>query len=420
VSVGRGTGRGASPRKRLVVAAAAGLCLVPLLAGCKQITEKFSVRPRALRDVQAARLAFRVEPDVPEAALPSGLLEEKAEEPVAAVKAHFETSRRDEALLRTVVSPDGQRVLALYVPSDPTFPEDEFLIDLYGADGMFVRNVLPADLSAVFTPAVGWSPDGQWIAFTGRRGAKPKPGPTPSPDPEVPAAPAAPDPNAQPTPTPTVAPIIAPVQTFSTEQVYLCDRDGMNLRPLTARDGLIYFHVAWAPDGHALAALACRQDELERSITENKQLAGRARLITRDGRERLLSDELVEAPPVWSPDAAKVAAGAGTDILVFDAAGDPPTAARLPLRDQLLAASAAYDAKLLASRGGVGRQQQQPSADPSRSISFNPVVRLEWVQPELLLAQTGYVRIFQNESEPTRRYLRWHLVHLSPQAVALD
>ncbi|HLL77767.1 MAG TPA: hypothetical protein VK421_21090 [Pyrinomonadaceae bacterium] len=401
---------------------AVGLCLVSLLTGCKQITEKFSVRPRALRDVQAARLAFRVEPDVPAEALPLGLAGETPEEPVAAVKAHFETNRKDEALLRTVASPDGKRVLALYVPGDPAFPEDEFLIDLYSSDGMFLRNILPPDLSAVFTQAIEWSPDGQWVAFTGRRTAKPQPSPTPTPEPaDVPPVPEVLDPNALPTPTPTVTPIIAPVQTYSTEQIYLFDRDGGSLRPLTARDGLIYFHVAWAPDGHALAALACRNDELERSITENKQLAGRARVVTRDGRERLLSDELMEAPPVWSPDAAKLAAAAGTDVLVFDAEGDPPTAARLPLRDPLLTASAAYDARLLAARGGAGQQQQRAeTADPSRSISFNPVVRLEWVQPELLLAQTGYVRIFQNESEPTRRYLRWHLVHLSPQAVALD
>ena len=417
-SVGRAKSRRARwPRSAPKLAVA--LCLVALLAGCQQITEKFAVRPRSLRDVQAARLAFRVEPDVPEAQMPTGLLEEKPEEPVAAVKAHFETNRRDEALLRTVVSPDGRRVLALYAPSDPAFPEDEFLIDLYSAEGMFVRNLLPADLSAVFTPAVSWSPDGQWIAFTGRRTAKPKPSPTPA-APDLPAVPDVPDPNALPTPTPSVAPVIAPVQTFSTEQIYLCDRDGNSLRPLTARDGLIYFHAVWAPDGHALAALACRQDELERSITENKQLAGRARLVARDGRERLLSDELLEAAPVWSPDGTKVAAAAGTDVLIFDAAGDPPTAARLPLREPLLTASAEYDAKVLSPRGRGGQQQQQQPADPSRSISFNPVVRLEWVQPELLLAQTGYVRIFENESEPTRRYLRWHLLRLSPQAVALD
>ena len=421
VSVGRGVRvKSRRGRRRVAPAFAAALCLVSLFAGCKQIAEKFSVRPRALRDVQAARLAFRLEPDGPEAALPTGLLAEKAEEPVAAVKSHFETNRRDEALLRTVLSPDGQRVLALYAPSDPAFPEDEFLVDLYGADGMFLRNVLPPDLSAVFTAAVSWSPDGQWIAFTGRRTAKPQPSPTPAEPSAAVAVPEPVDPNALPTPTPTIAPVIAPVQTYSTEQIYLCDRDGTNLRPLTARDGLIYFHAAWAPDGHALAALACKQPELERSITENKQLAGRPRVVTRDGHERLLSDELADAVPVWSPDAAKIATAVGTDVLVFDAASDPPTAARLPLREQLLTASAAYDARLLAGRGGAGAQQPPPSSDPSRSISFNPVVRLEWVQPELLLAQTGYIRIFENESEPTRRYLRWHLVRLSPQAVALD
>ena len=398
------------PRARRLARAASAVCFVAALAGCEQIREKLSVEPRALRDVPAARLAYRLEPDISPDVLPASLKDDAAEEPLAPVKSHFETSRKEEALLRTVVSPDGQRALALYAPNDPAFPADEFRVDLYGADGMFVRNVLPPDLSGVFMSAVVWSPDGQLFAFTGRRTAKPTPSPTPTPDDAglPPVGPEVTDPNAPPTATPTVAPIIAPVQTFSTEQIYVADRDGMSVRPLTARDGLIYFHVAWSPDGRALASLACKQDELERRITDNKQLAGRARVIDLGGRERLLSDELTETAPVWSPDAAKIATASELDVLIFDAAGDQPTAARVPLLEPLRAASAAYDAQVLKQPGG------------KVPISLNPVIRLEWAQPEVLLAQTGYVRIFESESEPTRRYLRWHIVHLSPQAVALD
>lgn len=415
----------------LLFAIVCAACVVAPLAGCERIGDKLrvSVRPRALHDVPAARLAYRLEADVDTNVLPESVKNEGAEEPVAAVRTQFETNRKEEALLRTVTSPDGLRVLALYVPNDPAFPADEFLVDLYGADGLFVRNVLPAGLSGVFPSAVAWSPDSQWIAFTGRRTAKPTPSPTPISEP---LAPDVTDPNAPPTPMQTVAPLIAPVATYRTEQVYLADRDGFNLRPLTSREGLVYFHVAWSPDGYTLAALACREDELAERINENKQLAGRPRLIDREGRERLLSDQLMDALPVWSPDGSKIATAAETDVSIYDAAGERPTAALLPLRDPLLAASAEYDAKHPSARPAAAVRAgapKGPSSAPTQPVaptsggtplSFNPVVRLEWVQPELLLVQTGFIRIFQNEPEPTRRYLRWHVLHLSPQAAVLQ
>jgi hypothetical protein len=405
----------------LVVAA----CVCSPLAGCKQISEKMgmSVTPRELRDVPASRLAFRLESDISPDLLPENLKDEKQEEPLASVRTQFESNRKDEALLRTVVSPDGQRALALYAPNDPTFPQDEFLIDLYNAQGQFLRNVLPQGLSGVFMSSVDWSPDSQLIVFVGRRTSKPQPSVTPTPD--AAPLPEVTDPNAPPTPTPSVAPNIAPVPTYRTEQLYICDGYGSNLRPLTNREGLIYFHAVWAPDGHAVAALACKEDELAARINANKQIAGRPRLIDREGNERLLSDQLMDALPVWSPDAAKVATASETDVSIFDAAGDKPTGAILPLREPLLASSADYDAKHPSQQcvfgGAGGRQKNQPVAPKGGTVlSFNPVVRLEWVQPELLLAQTGLIRIFQSESEATRCYLRWHVLHLSPQAVVLQ
>ena len=69
---------------------------------------------------------------------------------------------------------------------------------------------------------------------------------------------------------------------------------------------------------------------------------GRPRLIGLDGKERLLDDELTEALPVWSPDSAKVATGFDTDLMLYDAATDKPTQARIRLRDALIAASKAF------------------------------------------------------------------------------
>ncbi|HEX8069239.1 MAG TPA: hypothetical protein VF546_04755 [Pyrinomonadaceae bacterium] len=414
---------------------AAALCL-SLLAGasCRQISRRLNVNvsPRALRDVPAARLAFRLEPDISETVLPTSLTELAPDEPLAPVKQDFETRRKDEALLRTVASPDGQRALALYDPGG--LPADEFKLDLYSADGRFLRNLLPEGLSGAFLPTAAWSPDGQWIAFIARKSEQPTPTPTPADEPPLPPAPAPGGDNANAAaPFATVPPLLPPVQMFATEQLYLCDRDGNNLRPLTTRAGLVYFALAWAPDAHALAALACTEQELAARINENKLLAGRPRIVERDGRERLLDDQLMDALPVWSPDSAKLAAAADTDVFIYDAAGDPPTGARLSLRDPLLAASTVYDRQKLPAGGAsaapatttapatspTGTASPTGAAAAGTPLSFNPVVRLEWLQPETLLAQTGFVRVYQNNEE-VRRYLRWHVIHLSPQAAVLS
>jgi hypothetical protein len=375
-----------------------------------------AVRPRELRDVPSARLAFRLETDLDENLLPENLKQDAPEELLATVKTQFETSRKDQALLRTVLSPNGQRALALYDAGGGTPAENTFRIDLYGADGMFVRNILPQNLEGITLAAVAWSPDAQWIAFIGRE--KPNATPSPTPPDEVPVGPLVPlDPNASPQPTPTVAPLIAPVPVFKTDQIYLCDYNGENLRPLTTREGLIYLNLAWAPDSHALAALACRQDELDARLNEGKELAGRPRIIERaDGRERLLDDQLMDVPPVWSPDSAKVATAIETDVAIYDALGQSPTGARLPLRDPLFNSSASYDAAKL-KRATATATTTPNSGTP---ISFNPVIRLEWVQPETLLVRTGFVRYYQNSPEPTRSYLRWHVLNLSPQAAVLS
>ncbi|HYP00426.1 MAG TPA: hypothetical protein VER76_09585 [Pyrinomonadaceae bacterium] len=429
--------RGCLNARRLVLCMLT-VALVCGAGGCRRVSEKLgisSVRPRELRDVPAARLAFRLETDISEDVLPENLRQDAPEELLASVKTQFETSRKDEALLRTVVSPDGQRALALYDPGGGQPADNTFRIDLYGADGMFVRNILPQNLEGITLAAVAWSPDAQWIAFIGRERANATPTPTPADD--VPVAPPVFDPNASPVPTASVAPMIAPVPVFKTDQIYICDRDGNNLRPLTSREGLIYLNLAWAPDSHAIASLACRQDELDARMNEGKEFAGRPRIIERaDGRERLLDDQLMEAPPVWSPDSAKVAAATETDVAIYDAIGATPTGARLPLRDPLLGASATYDAAKLkratpaatpAAAAGTGGTANQPGASStaasssgSTPLSFNPVIRLEWVQPETLLVRTGFVRYYQNSPEPTRGYLRWHVLHLSPQAAVMS
>lgn len=368
--------------------------------GCRRPWGKQSVRPRSLHDVPTERLAYRFEADT-NAPPATG---QDPNDRLQAIQNDFDTRRKDDALVRTVLSPDRQRALALYETGD--VQPGEFRIDLYGAEGNFLRNVTPAELSGAFAPTVSWSPDGNTIAFIGRKSvaaAAATPTPTPSgPSEGMPQEePSPPDPSA------TVAPLFAPIPVFGTEQIYICNRDGYELKPLTTREGLIYFYFVWSPDSSKVAALACREDEWETREIAHLLPGGRPRIIETSGQERLLDDTLAAAPPVWSPDSSKVATAFETTIGIYDAITKEPTAARINLREPLLAASVVYDEKKLGSKSKGGTP-----------ASFNEVVRLEWLLPETLFIQTGYARKFPNET--VTNFMRWHVLHLSPQAALLS
>lgn len=386
-----------------------------LALGCKSVIDRQDVRPRVLRDVPATRLAYRLEPDVNP---PNSALLDDASEKLQSIQDDFSTRRKDEllALLRTVKSPDGQRLLALYSTDDES--SATFRIDMYSSDGKFIRNVIPPELSCVFPETVSWSPDGNFISFIAHKRVLATPTPTP---PGV----SVPEPASSPVPSPSIAPAFPPVAAFNTEQIYISNRDGYDLRPFTSREGLIYFYFAWAPDTHAMVALACKEDEWNARERQSKLPAGRPRLISLDGSERLLDDALTEALPVWCPDASKVATAFDSDVAIYDAGGSTPTQGRMPLGEQLIAASVTYEQKMSAKKPETphNTNSNTPSASPSAAPaagvppSFNPIIRLEWPSPEKLYLQTAFVRLMPSETINT--FQRWHLLNLSAQAVIL-
>jgi Tol biopolymer transport system component len=210
------------------------------------------------------------------------------------------------------------------------------------------------------------------------------------------------------------------VRLFNTEQIYICNRDGYDLKPLTSREGLIYFYCSWSPDNQALVALACRESEWDAREKEYKLPTGRPRLITLDGKERLLDDGLTEALPVWSPDASKVATAFDTDVMIYDAAGDKPTQARIRLHDALMAASRVFEEKTSGANEKSNTREKPSGSGATASgipASFNPIIRLAWTSPEKLYLQTAYVRLIPND--PINTFQRQHLLILSPQAAVL-
>jgi len=375
------------------------------------VIERQDVRPRVLRDVPARNLAYRLSPDV---SLPNNLNNEDANDRDVNVANYFAAKRQDDALLRTLPSPDGKRILALYGTENE--PPSAFRIDIFNSEGEFIRNIVPPDISCLFPETVAWSPDGRFINFIARKRVMPSPSPTPSFQPE-------PDVTAPPTASPTIAPLFPPVASFYTEQIYICNRDGYDLKPFTSREGLIFFYFAWAPDSHAMVALACTEQEWNAREKQNKLPAGRPRLIMPDGSERLLDDGLTDALPVWCPDASKVATAFDTDVAIYDAGGKTPTQGRIPLGDQLISASVVYEEKIGGKKSEANTNAKAgapaPVSSSSASVppSFNPIVRLEWPSPETLYFKTAYVQVMPSEIVNT--FQRWHLLNLSAQAAIL-
>jgi hypothetical protein len=146
-------------------------------AGCKSVVTRQDVRPRILRDVPAQNLAYRLTPDTnspTEVDVVDPL--EKAE----VIAKDFAANRKDDALLRTVASPDKRRMLVVYATADE--PGAAFKIDLYNAEGQFIRNLIPPEISCFFPETVSWSPDGNYINFVARKRVMPSPTPTPPRD----------------------------------------------------------------------------------------------------------------------------------------------------------------------------------------------------------------------------------------------
>ena len=157
---------------------------------------------------------------------------------------------------------------------------------------------------------------------------------------------------------------------------------------------------------------------------------GRPRVIEKNGRERRLDDNMTAVRPVWSPDSAKIAAAFGNQIRLYDANGTNPTQAAIPLRNQLLISSQAYDRD-------QQRQMQPTNTDPNSNagaasptpadqplstlpdekllVSFNPIVELAWTVEDLLYLKTAYIKRMKNESDNVTSFARWHRLVLTAQ-----
>jgi len=422
------------------------LFIIFLSSACQRTQrEQDHSKTGSLQNIPAIKLGFRFEADVPALSIDDDKLQERkssakpgrAELFFPAVKEDFERNRPQEVLDETFVSPDGRRVLALY--HRPQDAEKQYRLDLYSSDGKLLKTITPDGLAVVYFPdTVAWSPDSKNIAFTGTARLFTSSNQIEQkavPIPEINNAATQVEDNtldanisnSNTVSSPTPQNPAEPTPVFRTEQVYICDSDGNNLRQLTQNEGLIHFYIAWSPNSEAILALALtwREWELERLEAQKKAEifipSGRPRIIERNGRVRLLDDRKTKVLPVWSPDSSKVAAAFDTEIRIYDAFGDNPTQASIPLKNQLLLASEKYEAQLKekisndVSDYGDNNSGVKPLPKEEELVSYNPIINLVWFDQRILYFQTGYVKEMIDTAQSVRSFLRWHRVILSAQ-----
>ncbi len=419
---------------------AAAIFPLLLLAGCESnIFQQQNTAPPTVGSVPAVRLNFRYEPDVPAPAVDPD--KAAADERNEVIQSDFDVARSQEVLDRTISSPDKKRVVAVY--HKVTDYSSEYRLDMYSADGKLLKKLTSDTMAVHFPDTIVWSPDSSSLAFVAMlRVVAPDLGITP-PDTALPVAP--PDSNANTEPAANTAPTIeqAPaastpasptgILTFRTEQIYTCTADGVGTKAITENEGLIYFYYAWSPDSSMLVALAATAREwkylevLSGSRSEAMVPQGRIRIIEKNGRERRLDDNLTAVRPVWSPDSTKVAAAFDTQIRIYDAAGVNPTQAAIPLRNQLLISSQAYDREQQRlSQAANIEDGTDPNAQPTPEqlstlpdekllVSYNPIVEIAWTAEDLLYLQTAYLKRMKNEADNVRSFSRWHRLVFSTQ-----
>ena len=406
--------------------------------------------PSSLKDVAAVRLNYRYEADVPPPDAPKDATKEDRN---AAVQSDFDANRPQEVLDKTIASPDGKRALAVYHKAGDL--PSEFRLDMYTGDGRILKKVTSDVMAVHFPDTIRWSPDSSTLAFVAMiRGATVDDTSTaPAADPETstapstqttPAPPGTPegdapvDENANANATAPAATPAAPtgILTFRTEQIYICNLDGDGAKAITQNEGLIYFYYVWSPDSSALAALAAKSIEwkyLNDRADLNGEMfvpVGRPRVIEKNGRERRLDDALTAVQPVWSPDSSKVACAFDNQVRIYDAAGNAPTQAAIPLRNSLLISSQAYDrdqatkleANTVVDANSTPATNSNTAVAPTTLpdektlVSYNPIVALNWTADDLLYFETAYIKRMKNEADSVTSFPRWHRLVLTPQA----